>query len=134
MPAFSSWESVKEFRLVIIFFCFTIATAFYFRYVYGYFSRLFERQADLHVFKLGIPAEFMIEALDEIAVAAGVDASRPDWHHHSIQARIDFIKHMQKNPKDIGKYHGKVRLVISIYLLGLVFALLGYLFLFTGNV
>ena len=35
----------------------------YFRYVFGFFSRIFERQADLHIFQVGLDPANLIESL-----------------------------------------------------------------------
>jgi Zn-dependent protease with chaperone function len=89
----------------------------YLRYVFGLFSRLFERQADLHGFNLGVPSEHMIGALDSIAVATGFTHLVPNWHHYSIQERMDFLKKMKQHPKLISRYHKHVRRYFIGYLM-----------------
>jgi Zn-dependent protease with chaperone function len=107
---------------------FVAAMALYFRFVFGHFSRLFERQADLHIFQLHIPAENMMMALNEIAISSGFIHKEPNWHHYSIQERITFIKDAQKNPSLIKRHHQKVRNHLWGYfiLLGLLIAFLNY--------
>ena len=73
----------------------------YFRYVFGYFSRLFERQADLFVYPLDIPPQYMIEALDEVGIATGNTHHLANWHHYGIQQRIDFLKKTIENPAEM---------------------------------
>jgi len=101
---------------------YAILIALYFRFVFGYFSRLFERQADLHVFKVGIPASNLISALDHIGLASGNIHRHPSWHHYSIQERIDFIQKALLQPAVIKKHHRKVMINVIIY-----FILLGAL-------
>lgn len=96
----------------------------YFRIVFGFFSRLFERQADLHVFALDIPPDYMIKALDELGVASGNTHDHPSWHHYSIQQRIDFLKTAEQNPQIVLQHHQKVKKWLNIYFFGLFLATL----------
>jgi STE24 endopeptidase len=105
---------------IIILLPFALIVAVYFRIVFGFFSRLFERQADLHVFELQVPPEHLVNALDAIGTATGNSHKQPNWHHHSIQERIDFLNAAMKDHSLITKHHRKVRWLVSGYLLLLV--------------
>lgn len=94
--------------------------ALYFRVVFGFYSRLFERQADLHSYVVGTPSRNMIDALDQIGIATGNTHDNPSWHHFSIRERIDFLEKAEKHPEIIEKHHRKVRRWVSIYLVGFV--------------
>jgi STE24 endopeptidase len=87
----------------------------YFRYVFGFFSRLFERQADLHGFEVGIPGKNMIKALDDVAIATGFTHMAPNWHHYSIKERMDFLEMAIENPKRISQHHSYVRQCLQAY-------------------
>lgn len=87
----------------------------YLRLVFGYFSRQFERQADLHVFELGIPPDHLVAALDAIAIHAGYIHDKPSWHHYSVQQRIDFLNTAKLNPRLVDKHHARVRRDLFIY-------------------
>ncbi len=76
---------------IAAFFIYGFIALLYLRIVFGYFSRLFERQADLYVFAAGIPHYYMLQALDFIGVASGNAHLLPSWHHYGIQERIDFL-------------------------------------------
>lgn len=117
------WEYLKPIALFLVF---VIIIGIYFRYVFGYFSRLFERQADLYVFKLDIDPDHLIASLDDIAKALGHIHKAPNWHHYSIKDRIDFINEVKNNPKLIPRHHLKTKwsLIIYILCLALAFALL----------
>jgi len=117
------WSSLVPLISLIVF---VITCALYFRFIFGYFSRQFERQADLYIYNLKIPSQDMIEALDEIAHAAGGIHKHPNWHHCSIQERIDFLKETQHDPALINQHHRKVRrsLIIYFLVLGLAIACL----------
>lgn len=89
----------------------------YFRIVYGFFSRMFERQADLHVFELGLPGYHMLEALDRVAIINGNNHDEPCWHHYSIRQRMNFLEDAIKNPQIIQRHHWKVRVSTAIFFL-----------------
>jgi STE24 endopeptidase len=111
------WEALYP---ILLFVPFVAASALYFRFVFGYFSRLFERQADLYLYELDIPPAHMIEALDEIAHAAGGIHNIPNWHHGSIQDRIDFLNNTTRKPQLISAHHRKVRRSLAIYIILLI--------------
>jgi STE24 endopeptidase len=96
----------------------------YFRLVFGFFSRLFERQADLHVFALAVPPAYMIKALDELGVATGNTHHHPSWHHYSIQQRIDFLRKAEQTPAIVPQHHQKVRRFLGAYFMTLFLATL----------
>jgi Zn-dependent protease with chaperone function len=109
------WEPILNF-LPFVFFA-----LLYFRFIFGYFSRLFERQADLYIFKTPLPAEYLISALDRLGVATGNTHDQPNWHHYGIQQRIDFLEKALKDPQIIARHHRKVRnsLILFFFLLSL---------------
>lgn len=118
----------SEFWLFIyplaIFIIYAGVIALYFRLVFGLFSRLFERQADLHVFHLDISPQYMIEALNYIGYASGNSHRLPNWHHYSIQERIDFLQAAEQNPALIAAHHRKVKIYWYSYLILLISGLL----------
>lgn len=86
----------------------------YFRYVFGLFSRLFERQADLYIFALGIEPKYMIRALDHIGIVTGHTHHLANWHHYGIQERINFLQQTEANPALVSKHERRIR----YYLIG----------------
>lgn len=97
----------------------------YMRIVFGYFSRLFERQADLYVFEVGFPHHHMLQALDNIGVASGNTHHIPSWHHYGIQERIDFLCNAAIDRELITKHNQWVKWSLLAY-----FALLILTFIF----
>ena len=81
---------------------------------------MFERQADLHVYHLGLDPKYMIEALDMVAKASGNTHRIPCWHHYSIQERIDFLYETIKNPSLIKKHHAFVKKACVLYFIILI--------------
>lgn len=104
------------------FVAYAVIMLIYLRLVFGYFSRRFERQADLHVFHLGISPEVMESALYRLGVITGNTHKQPNWHHYSIQQRIDFLIAAQQYPYLVEKHHRRVRRSIIGYLVLLTLA------------
>jgi len=113
------WDISIPLSLVIPY---ALIIGVYFRIVFGYFSRLFERQADLHPFVVGTRPEHMIQALDNIGTASGNTHDHPSWHHFSIRERINFLEKAIQDPSLVNKHHSKVRRSIIAYLIIFVIA------------
>lgn len=100
---------------IITFALYAALLALYFRGVFGFYSRLFERQADLHVFHVGVPAQDMIRALDLVGINTGYSHRVPNWHHYSIQERIDFLTQCLQDPQAIQRHHRRVKVAVLSY-------------------
>jgi len=107
---------------------------FYFRFLFGFFIRNFERQADLYGLSvMGRPYP-LISALEKVAFYSGNIRDVPSWHHFSIKERVDFLAEAAGNPSLIRKHRGKIRKALAGYLVGIVaVGVFGYLF-YTGAV
>jgi len=80
----------------------------YFRYVFGYFMRNSERQADLYALRLiGDPSP-LITSLQKIAYHSGHIEDLPSWHHFSIRERIHYLLKSHKNPSLIRQHDRKM--------------------------
>jgi tetratricopeptide (TPR) repeat protein len=91
--------------------------------------RNFERQADIHVFELFPSAQPLIKTFVKIVAASGQSADKPNWHHFSIQQRIDYLTLCEKAAPWIVRHHRKVKKSIMIYLIGfLLLSLSSYQF------
>jgi STE24 endopeptidase len=100
---------------ILGYFIYAIVAVLYFRFVFGYFSRIFERQADLYVFEANVPYYYMLQALDYIGVSAGNIHLAPSWHHYGIQERINFLCDAAIDRSLITKHNRKVKLSIIAY-------------------
>jgi Zn-dependent protease with chaperone function len=92
----------------------------YFRFIFGFFIRNFERQADLFVFRLFPSVQPLISTFDKIVVHSGQPADKPNWHHFSIQERIDYLRRCEAEPAWIERHDRKVRIGIVAYVVGLI--------------
>lgn len=115
------WPTLESF--IYLFFA-AVLIIIYVRFVFGYFSRLFERQADLYGLKLGLPASAMIEALDGVAIASGNTHDMPSWHHYSISQRIQFLQAVTVKPGLVEKHNLRVHRSLWAYTLLLIVSFL----------
>nr|WP_319493767.1 M48 family metalloprotease [uncultured Desulfobacter sp.] len=109
--------------------CFVLIALFifYFRFVFGLYMRLFERQADLHIFKYTDSPSALISTFYKIASLSRQSIDKPNWHHFSIGSRIGFLEKCRINPDLIQGHHRKVKKMIAGYFLavGVIFSI-GY--------
>jgi Zn-dependent protease with chaperone function len=87
----------------------------YFRFIFGYFMRNFERQADAFVYSLFSSAGPLITTFEKIASVSGHRADKPNWHHFSIRQRVDFLRRCERDRSWIRRHDRKVRISIAIY-------------------
>ncbi len=92
----------------------------YFRYMFGYFMRNFERQADIFIFRLFPTAQPLVSTFDKIVASSGQPADKPNWHHFSIQQRVDFLRRCEFSPAWITHHDRKVHHSILAFVIGLV--------------
>ncbi len=64
----------------------------YFRFIFGFFLRSSERQADIYAMRLIGDPSGLISSLGKIAMFSGQIEDLPSWHHYSIRQRIDFLR------------------------------------------
>lgn len=114
-PLFEMWTTDSQLLSILLFISFALFVGIYFRLVFGFFSRLFERQADLHAFALEVPVEQLIDSLDTIGFLSGNIHHQPNWHHYSIFQRMDFLQKAKENPGLILSHHRKVKRAIVLY-------------------
>lgn len=99
----------------------------YFRFVFGYFMRNFEREADLYCFQSGVNPDHLISSFLKLGHRIGDDGKRANWHHYNISQRIDFLKRSQENPDLIGHHRRKVKRSLALFFAGLlVFSALSF--------
>ncbi|MCB1119470.1 MAG: M48 family metalloprotease [Chlamydiia bacterium] len=92
-----------------------LAALLYFRYVFGYFSRLFERQADLYVLIANRPLTHLRDALYRIGLLTG-STHHPSWHHYSISERIAFLDAVQNDLTLAKKHDNRVQWSLMFFL------------------
>ena len=101
----------------------------YFRFLFGFFIRNFERQADLHGLSvMGRPYP-LISALEKVGLYSGNIRDVPSWHHFSIKQRVDFLAEAAGNPSLLRNHRLKIKRALAGYLVGVIaVGIFGYLF------
>lgn len=112
----------ESFRFISILYAGAMAVTLvvYFRYVFGYFMRNCERQADLYAFSLLGTGRGLVSSLEKIAVYSGQSHDRPNWHHFSIRQRIDFLNICEINREWIARHDRKLRSSVAVFIAGLL--------------
>lgn len=95
----------------------------YVRYVFGFFMRNFERQADGYSFRTMGSATPLISVLQKIARLSGTGRESSCWHHYSIGQRIDYLANCQRNSALPRVHDYKVYSCLAGYFLTLALAL-----------
>ncbi len=91
----------------------------YFRYIFAYFMRNFERQADLYVFEILNSAKSLISAFYKIIQISGQSPEKPNWHHFSIKERITHLIRCESNRKLISLHNKKIRNITAAYIISI---------------
>lgn len=107
----------------------------YFRFVFGYLSRAFERQADVCAAELlGSPVPLVL-ALEKIALMSGDVRELRSWRHHSVAERVRYLTEVGYEPAAIARYHARSARIARAVVAGvaLMAALAGWLSLREGE-
>jgi Zn-dependent protease with chaperone function len=88
----------------------------YFRFLFGYFIRNFERQADLHVFPALGSSHALVSALEKIALLSGNIRDQPSWHHFGIGERVAFLNKCERDSQEREGHRRKIWVSLMLYL------------------
>ncbi len=95
----------------------------YFRVIFGFFMRNFERQADLHVYEFAQDGSGLISTFYKIAAYSNQAMDKPNWHHYSIGQRIAFLEKCRQYPETIAAHHQKVKKWVAAYAVIMAFVI-----------
>ncbi|WP_027359341.1 M48 family metallopeptidase [Desulforegula conservatrix] len=85
------------------------------RFVFGFFMRNFERQADSFAARImGSPMP-LVRAFYRIVLLSRQNPEKPSWHHFSIKQRIDFVLKCEGSPNVIKAQDKKVFMSLAAY-------------------
>jgi len=87
----------------------------YFRFVFGYFARNFERQADAFVFRALGTGWPLVRSFEKIALLGGGSREEKNWHHFGIGERIDFLQRCERDRSLIDRHDRRVRRHLLAY-------------------
>jgi predicted Zn-dependent protease len=92
----------------------------YFRYLFGFFIRNFERQADLYGLTVMGEPSALVSALEKVAFHSGNIREVPSWHHFSIKERVDFLLAAARTPALVGRHQRKVQAGLVLYMITVI--------------
>ncbi|HBT96997.1 MAG TPA: peptidase M48 Ste24p [Desulfobulbaceae bacterium] len=99
-----------------------VALLLFFRFVFGWFMRNFERQADLSVIEAMGNGWALISTFERLAYTSG-GRERPSWHHFSLGERIRAIEAAEADPGYIVRHDKKVRRALAGYFIAVIVAI-----------
>ena len=94
----------------------------YFRFIFGYFIRNFERQADLFSLEKMGNSQALVSAFEKISALSGNIRDQHNWHHFGIGERIDCLEDAEKAPEQISRHNRKVRYSLLAYVATMLLA------------
>lgn len=92
------------------------------RFIFGFFLRNFERQADLYAFVATGSSLAIAHALEKVAQLSGNIRELPNWHHFGIGQRVNFLVACVRQPALVGRHHRKVYCALAVYAFMVVLA------------
>ena len=117
-----SWIGVLEVSGMLMGVAAILSIILFIRFVIGFLSQNFERQADCHAFeRYGISP--ISTALLKVSWLNGINPEQDNWHHYGIRQRIDFLSICVKKPEMLQKHHRHVyhiKLWCAVLLVGLL--------------
>lgn len=112
-------NSRGELRSDLITFIYVILSLYflviYFRFVFGYFMRNFERQADLYPVAFGMAPGPLLSAFQKLARLTGDDGSRKNWHHFTLPERMAVVEAASQDSRLAKRHDRKVRRSLMIF-------------------
>jgi Zn-dependent protease with chaperone function len=81
----------------------------YIRFVFGYFMRNFERQADGYCFLSGIDPKHLISSFLKLEGKIGESKKKSNWHHFNISQRINFLSEAIESPEIITAHSNRLK-------------------------
>lgn len=118
----ASGMSVETMSTLVVALPILLFMLVYFRFIFGYFIRNFERQADLFSLAAIGNSRALVSAFEKIAELGGNIRDERNWHHFGIGERIDCLEQAEREPGLIGRHNRKVRYSLAAYIAVLVFA------------
>ena len=107
------WATVALELLLLVFFL---------RYVIGFLSRNFERQADGQALRRVGFADFR-SAILKIGHLNGIPIEKDNWHHYGIARRVAYLQEAAEAPERLARHDRTVLFITRICVGGLVLAL-----------
>jgi Zn-dependent protease with chaperone function len=121
LDLFSSWKTYSDtLYSALLILPLALGLVLYFRFLFGFFMRNFERQADLYALEvLGSPWP-LIRSLEKISHFSGQSRNLPSWHHFSIAQRVDFLEQVHQFPRLDRRHQKKISWSVGLFFILLI--------------
>lgn len=108
----------------LLFFVYIILVSYvYLRYIFGYFLRQFEREADFYSLMVIEDPHPLISALLKIGEVTG-QLYKKSWHHYGLAERIEFLEKASNQRLFFKSHHQRIRiLILFLILINLIISL-----------
>lgn len=94
---------------------FILLSYFFFRYIFAFFLRSLEREADLLALCFLKDPQPLISALSKIGEITG-QLYRKSWHHYGLWERINYLEYASIHPHVISKHFNRTRRLLILWL------------------
>ncbi len=94
-----------------------IAMLLFFRFIFGFFLRNFEREADLYSYRAMGSAAPLISAFEKLAEYSGTKKEEKNWHHFGLGERIRCLHKAESDPKSASRHKKKLLSSLVCYFL-----------------
>lgn len=92
----------------------------YFRFIFGYFMRNFEREADIFCFHAGVNPDLLVSSFHKLEKHTGGEEKKSNWHHYTISQRVGFLKTCMDNPQHAAAHEKKVKRSIRVFMAAMI--------------
>lgn len=119
----------------ITFFILLFLFILYFRFIFGYFMRNFEREADIFCFHAGVNPDFLVSSFHKLEGQTGGEEKKSNWHHFTISQRVGFLKTCMENHHHIAAHEKKVKRSLRVFMAAMLIVVLisSYIFIAFPN-
>jgi len=92
----------------------------YFRFIFGYFMRNFEREADIFCFHADVDPNLLVSSFHKLEEHSGGEKEKSNWHHYTISQRVDFLKTCMENPRHAAAHEKKVKRSVRVFMTAMI--------------
>jgi Zn-dependent protease with chaperone function len=104
----------------ITIFIFLFLFILYFRFIFGYFMRNFEREADIFCFHTGVNPDLLISSFHKLEEHMGGEEKKSNWHHYNISQRVGFLRTCMENPQHVAAHEKKVKRSLKVFMAAMI--------------
>jgi Zn-dependent protease with chaperone function len=125
-------SNIIPFEYVTIF-IFLFLFILYFRFIFGYFMRNFEREADIFCFHAEVNPDLLISSFHKLEEHMGGEEKKSNWHHYTIPQRVGFLRTCMENPQHAAAHEKKVKHAIKVFMAAMIIVVMFSSYMFIAH-